>query len=203
MNPVTNIQGTVAPLLIENIDTDVIIPQTELVTIKKSGLGKGLFARWRYDQNRQDNPEFILNQDKFRSASVLLTDKNFGCGSSREHAVWALMDFGIECVIATSFGEIFYHNALKNGLLVALISSNDFELLKIQISHEPQQASITIADQKIKVGNLEIGFELSEHYKNNLLQGLDEIDETLMLQKRIVAFQAQDKVNRPWVYNHV
>ena len=195
-------EGVAAPLLRANIDTDAIIPQTESVTAGRTGLGKGLFARWRYDLERRENPEFVLNQAGFRRAKFLLTGPNFGCGSSREHAVWALMDFGIRAVIAPSFADIFQANAVKNGLLpVALPEASVTALAERALARPEGLFTVDLVRcVVVPAGGACIGFEIAPAQREMLLEGLDEIGLTLRRESEIAAFQERDRRERPWAY---
>jgi 3-isopropylmalate/(R)-2-methylmalate dehydratase small subunit len=204
MNTRTKIIGQAVPLLDKNIDTDVIIPQTELITVSKKGLGKGLFARWRYHDDYQLNENFILNNGCYKSASIILAGENFGCGSSREHAVWALLDYGIKCVIAPSFGEIFYNNSYKNGLILikcqeriinqiaTLACSNENNLLNITIDLEKSCIFLFLDHQ--------FPFDMESRVRDYLINDLDEIKESLLLNEKIESFQKVDRKKREWSY---
>ncbi|CAO4177807.1 3-isopropylmalate dehydratase small subunit [Methylorubrum populi] len=181
MEKFTTLEGVAAPMRIINIDTDRIIPKQYLKTIKRTGLGQGLFSEMRYNDDGSENPEFILNQPAYRNAKILVVGDNFGCGSSREHAPWALADFGIRCVISTSFADIFFNNCAKNGILAIVVSPEDLEKL-FQDAERGANATLTIdlAAQTIKGpdgGTLH--FDIDEGRKHNLLNGLDEIGLTL------------------------
>ena len=181
MDKFTTLTAVAAPLPIINIDTDMIIPKQYLKTIKRTGLGKGLFSEMRYNDDGSENPDFVLNQPAYRNAKILVVGDNFGCGSSREHAPWALADFGIRCVISTSFADIFFNNCAKNGILAIVVSPEDLEKL-FQDAERGANATLTIdlAAQTIKGpdgGTLH--FDIDEGRKHNLLNGLDEIGLTL------------------------
>ena len=181
MEKFTTLEGVAAPMRIINIDTDRIIPKQYLKTIKRTGLGQGLFSEMRYNDDGSENPDFVLNQPAYRNAKILVVGDNFGCGSSREHAPWALADFGIRCVISTSFADIFFNNCAKNGILAIVVSPEELEKL-FEDAERGANATLTIdlAAQTIKGpdgGTLH--FEIDEGRKHNLLNGLDEIGLTL------------------------
>jgi 3-isopropylmalate/(R)-2-methylmalate dehydratase small subunit len=200
------ITGVAAPLMRRNIDTDAIIPGKELTKVEKTGYGDGLFGQWRYvDGNRKENPDFILNKTPYRNAIVLLADANFGCGSSREAAVWALTDFGIRCVIAPSFGPIFFNNSFKNGLLPVILQDSQVHELANQAGNSNDKALVTVDLKKCQVIGPEkqvYPFTANEIYREMLLQGLDPIDATLRYESKIAAFQKKDTANRPWIYRY-
>ena len=204
MERVTKITGIAAPLMFVNIDTDAIIPGKELMKVSKSGFGDGLFAGWRYlDQGRRENPEFVLNFPPYRNAKILLAGRNFACGSSREVAVWALKDFGIRCVVAPSFGSIFYSNCFKNGLLPVVLSDNDVEKLASQVKERGGTDPITVdLESCIVVGpdREEYPFSIAKVYRDALLEGLDVIDATLKFESEIDNFQRLDQEKRSWIY---
>ena len=181
MDKFTTLEGVAAPMRIINIDTDRIIPKQYLKTIKRTGLGQGLFSEMRYLDDGSENPDFVLNQPAYRNARILVVGDNFGCGSSREHAPWALADFGIRCVISTSFADIFFNNCAKNGILAIVVSPEDLEKL-FEDAERGANATLTVdlAAQTIKGpdgGTLH--FDIDEGRKHNLLNGLDEIGLTL------------------------
>ena len=181
--------GIAAPLLQDNIDTDQIIPSREMKTVSKTGLAAGLFAGQRYISGRTPNPDFVLNQPALAGATILLAGKNFGCGSSREHAVWALKDYGFRAVIAESFGEIFYNNCVRNGILCVMLSQE-------QIVALDQRITIDLPAQIIN----EVSFDIPDGDKNMLVNGLDPIALTLQDKREIDAFFKADKTARPWAY---
>jgi 3-isopropylmalate/(R)-2-methylmalate dehydratase small subunit len=189
--------GTMAYLPISNIDTDMIIPKQHLKTIKRTGLGVFLFSEMRYDDQNQPISTFVLNQPAFQKASILLAEENFGCGSSREHAAWSLADFGIRVIIAPSFADIFYSNCFKNGLLPIVLPKEKIQRLIDQKDH---MATINLEAQTICVDDLEIPFSIDPYRRDTLLQGLDEIGETLVYEKDIAAFELQQKEMQPWLY---
>lgn len=192
MKPFTSIKSIAAPLIIDNIDTDTIIPSREMKSTGKSGLADGLFAPWRYSHadSRTPDPEFILNQPAFTETRILLAGANFGCGSSREHAVWALKEWGIDCVIAESFAPIFYNNCIRNGLLPVGLEKAAIE------SMCGQDITVDLEAQAANGYHFEIGSEA----KMMLLEGLDAIDLTLKHRDAIATWLADDRVARPWVY---
>jgi 3-isopropylmalate/(R)-2-methylmalate dehydratase small subunit len=190
--------GIMAYLPIPNIDTDMIIPKQYLKTIKRTGLGKYLFAEMRYDDSNQEKPDFILNQPVYQNAKVLLTEENFGCGSSREHAVWSLLDFGIKVIIAPSFADIFYSNCFKNGLLPIIVSNEQIHALATKI---PEPITIDLDEQWIYMDSISIHFSLDVYRREILLKGLDEIGETLLFASKIKAFEEKQKTEQPWLYS--
>ena len=199
MQPFTVLEGVAAPMRVINVDTDMIIPKQYLKTIKRTGLGTALFSEMRYNDDGSDNPDFVLNQPAYRKAQVLVAGDNFGCGSSREHAPWALLDFGIRCVISTSFADIFYNNCFKNGILPIKVSQADLDLL-LEDADRGSNATLTIdlPNQEIRgPDGGTVKFEVDAHRKHCLLNGLDDIALTLEKGKAIDAFE--DKLtDRAW-----
>ena len=189
-----------AYLPIVNIDTDMIIPKQFLKTIKRTGLGKNLFFEMRYDNDGNEIKDFILNQDPFTKSQILITGKNFGCGSSREHAPWALLDFGITCVISSSYADIFYNNCFKNGILPITIAEDEIKELS-DYSKRKEEISINLSDQKIVFGNKEIKFEVDGFKKKCLMEGLDDIALSLGKLEKILSFEKKLKFNKPWIFN--
>jgi len=189
-----------AYLPIINVDTDMIIPKQFLKTIKRTGLGKNLFFEMRYDENGQQIKNFILNKEPFNKSKILIAGKNFGCGSSREHAPWALLDFGITCVISSSYADIFYNNCFKNGILPITISDEEIKELS-DYSSRKEEISIVLEDQKIIFGNKEIKFEIDPFKKKCLLEGLDDIALSLEQKTKIEIFEKKLKSNKPWIFN--
>ena len=185
---------------IVNIDTDMIIPKQFLKTIKRTGLGKNLFFEMRYDENGKQIKDFVLNTEPFNRSKILITGKNFGCGSSREHAPWALMDFGITCVISSSYADIFYNNCFKNGILPITISEEEIKDLS-EYSIRKEEITIILNDQKILFGNKEIKFEIDQFKKKCLIEGLDDIALSLEQKSKIEAFETKLKSNKPWIFN--
>jgi len=186
------LSGIAAPLFKANIDTDAIIPKQYLSTTERTGLGEGLFHEWRRREDGSDNPDFVLNQPQYLGASVLITDENFGCGSSREHAPWALDDFGIRCVIAPGFADIFYNNSLKNGLLPAIVTRQTAETLASLAESHPGPFHIDLEAQTIQAPDQSVHrFEIPPQARANLLAGRDEIGATLEHEAAIAAFEAR------------
>ena len=200
MVPFTKLTGIAAPLPMINVDTDMIIPKQYLKTIKRTGLGTGLFSEMRYRDDGSENPDFVLNQPAYRNAKILVAGDNFGCGSSREHAPWALLDFGIRCVISTSFGDIFYNNCFKNGILPIVVSPDDIEKL-FDDAERGANATLTIdlAAQEIRGpdGGV-VTFDIDPFRKHCLLNGLDDIGQTGLKKAKIDRFEAQSRAARPW-----
>ena len=192
------LKGIPANLPMINIDTDMIIPKQFLKTIKRTGLGKSLFFEMRYDDNGNKINEFALNQEPYNSSSILLTGKNFGCGSSREHAPWALLDFGIKCVISSSFAEIFYNNCFKNGMLPIVLDEKKIEEL-VQYSQRKESIEINLEDQKVVFGNNKIKFNIDPFKKKCLLNGLDDIAISLEKSKKISSFEINIEKIKPWM----
>ena len=198
--------GIAAPLLRDNIDTDAIIPSREMKTVSKMGLGVGLFSAWRYvsKDSREPNHEFILNKPEYKGASILLSSDNFGCGSSREHAVWALKDFGIRCIIAEGFGSIFARNCLRNGILVIELAKDQIQKICAYVETLPQEnkVEIDLPSQFIHLsGRDKINFNIVESDKEVLLKGLDHIAMTLELADDIQNFVDKDRSSRPWIHS--
>ena len=192
------LKGIPANLPMINVDTDMIIPKQFLKTIKRTGLGKSLFFEMRYDETGKQIQEFVLNKEPYNKSSILLVGKNFGCGSSREHAPWALLDFGIKCVIGPSFAEIFYNNCFKNGMLPIILDEKKIEEL-IQYSRRKENIEINLMKQEIIFGNKRIKFEVDSFKKNCLLNGLDDIAMSLEHSDKISSYEDKNKKNRPWV----
>jgi len=205
MEPFEQHTGIAAPLMQINIDTDAIIPSREMKSVSKKGLEDGLFAEWRYLSltTRKENPEFILNQDPYRSASLLLTGENFGCGSSREHAAWALYQWGIRVIVAPSFGSIFYNNCIQNGILPVVLGPEKIKELQAFVELNPavNQLTVDLRATIISAGsNICYPFAIEPSDQQNLLQGLDAIGSTLKMMSSIEAFEENDIHRRPWVY---
>tara|TARA_B100000029_G_scaffold469999_1_gene508426 strand:- start:1051 stop:1650 length:600 start_codon:yes stop_codon:yes gene_type:complete len=180
-----------------NVDTDMIIPKQFLKTIKRTGLGKSLFYEMRYDESGNKIKEFVLNKEPYNNSSILLTGKNFGCGSSREHAPWALLDFGIKCVISPSFADIFYNNCFKNGMLPIILDEKKIEEL-IEYSNRKEKIEINLPSQEILFGNKKIEFKIDAFKKKCLLNGLDDIAMTLEQSEKISSYENNVGKNRPW-----
>ena len=200
MKKFTSIKSIPACLPIVNIDTDMIIPKQFLKTIKRTGLGKNLFYEMRYDQNGNLIKDFILNNDPYNNSKILITGKNFGCGSSREHAPWALLDFGITCVISSSYADIFYNNCFKNGILPIKISEEEIKEIS-EYSKRKEEISVDLLVQKIIFGNKEIKFEIDEFKKKCLIEGLDDIALSLEKSDKIIFFEKKIKSLKPWIFN--
>ena len=200
MKKFTTLKSIPAYLPIVNVDTDMIIPKQFLKTIKRTGLGKNLFFEMRYDDNGKKIEDFILNKEPFNKSNILITGKNFGCGSSREHAPWALLDFGITCVISQSYADIFYNNCFKNGILPITISEEKIKELS-EYSTRKEEISIMLGDQKILFGNKEIKFEIDQFKKKCLMEGLDDIALSLEQKTKIETFEINLKSNKPWIFN--
>ena len=192
------LKGIPANLPMINIDTDMIIPKQFLKTIKRSGLGKSLFFEMRYDEQGKKIKDFILNTEPYSQSSILLTGKNFGCGSSREHAPWALLDFGIRCVISPSFADIFYNNCFKNGMLPIVLKQKQLEEL-IEYSKRKEVIEISLPEQNIKLGNTVISFEIDSFKKKCLLEGLDDIALSLEKTEKISHYEKNIQKTKPWI----
>ena len=201
MEKFTKLTGVAAPMPIVNVDTDMIIPKDYLKTIKRTGLGTGLFAEMRYNDDGSENPDFVLNKPAYRKAQILVAGDNFGCGSSREHAPWALLDFGIRCVISTSFADIFYNNCFKNGILPITVSPEDLEKLMDDASRGANATlTIDLAKQEIRGpdGGM-VKFEIDSFKKHCMLNGLDAIALTEEKAPAITAYEQKHQADRPWV----
>jgi len=201
MDKFTTLEGVAAPLKIINVDTDMIIPKQYLKTIKRTGLGKGLFSEQRYKDDGSENPDFVLNQPAYRQAKILVAGENFGCGSSREHAPWALMDFGIRCVIASSFADIFYSNSFKNGmLLIKLPQQLVNELMDDAKKGANARLTVDLASQTItRPDGGTVKFDIDPFLKDCLLNGLDDIGLTLKKESKIAAFEQKQHLSQPWL----
>ncbi len=201
MEKFSTLKSVPAYLSLQNIDTDMIIPKQFLKTIKRTGLGKSLFYEMRYDENGKIIDDFILNKIPYNKSKILIAGKNFGCGSSREHAPWALSDFGIKCIISSSFADIFYNNCFKNGILP--IKINEEEVLEIsQYSNRQEEIEINLENQKIIFGNKTIKFEIDSFKKKCLIEGLDDIALTMEKIKQIDNFENLIDSKKPWIYNN-
>ena len=200
MDKFTQLTGVAAPLPVVNIDTDMIIPKDYLKTIARTGLGKGLFAELRYKDDGSDNPDFVLNKPAYKGAQILVVGDNFGCGSSREHAPWALLDFGIRCVISTSFADIFYNNCFKNGILPIRVSPEALALLMDDAERGSNaRVSVDLEAQEIRGpdgGTLH--FDIDPFRKHCLINGLDDIGLTMEKEAGITAYEARLGESRPW-----
>ena len=201
MKSFKKLTGIIASMPQVNIDTDAIIPKQFLKTIERTGLGKHLFHEKRYDQNNNLNNDFVLNKQPWDQAEIIVAGDNFGCGSSREHAPWALLDFGISCIIATSFADIFYNNCFKNGLLPIVLSQDDFEAISARISEQNNQYAVSLENQLISCIDFEIKFEIDKRRKHVLLEGIDDISETLKLSKKIKNYEDSKFIKTPWIFN--
>ena len=200
MKKFTSIKSIPAYLPIVNIDTDMIIPKQFLKTIKRTGLGKGLFFEMRYDQNGNLVEDFILNKSPYNKSEILIAGKNFGCGSSREHAPWALLDFGVKCIISSSYADIFYNNCFKNGILPIMIAEDQIKEIS-DYSKRKEEIFVNLIDQKIVFGNKEIKFEIDEFKKRCLIEGLDDIALSLEKSEKIISFEKKIKSTKPWIFN--
>ena len=187
-----------ANLPMMNVDTDMIIPKQFLKTIKRSGLGKSLFFEMRYNEQGKKVNDFVLNKEPYNKSSILLAGKNFGCGSSREHAPWSLLDFGIKCVISPSFADIFYNNCFKNGMLPIVLDPKQVEEL-IKYSKRKETIEINLSEQKIKLGNKIINFEIDTFKKKCLLNGLDDIALSLEKSEKISSYEKNIQKTKPWM----
>ena len=201
MDKFTTLTSSAAPMPVINVDTDMIIPKDYLKTIKRTGLGKGLFAEMRYHEDGSDNPDFVLNQAAYKNAQILVAGDNFGCGSSREHAPWALLDFGIRCVISTSFADIFYNNCFKNGILPIVVSPDELDAL-MDDARRGANATLTVDLEAQTITGPHggtISVEIDPFRKHCLLEGLDDIGLSLEKADKIDAFEAKRAVAEPWL----
>jgi len=200
MQKFNKLKSIPAYLPIVNIDTDMIIPKQFLKTIKRTGLGKNLFFEMRYDDQGNEIKDFVLNQKPFNQSKILIVGKNFGCGSSREHAPWALLDFGITCVISSSYADIFYNNCFKNGMLPIKIDEEKIKQIS-EYSLRKEEIKIDLNEQKIIFGNNEIKFDLDQFKKKCLIEGLDDIALSLEKSEKIESFEKTLKISKPWIFN--
>ena len=200
MKKFNSLKGIPAYLPIVNIDTDMIIPKQFLKTIKRTGLGNNLFFEMRYDDDGNEINDFILNQNPYNKSKILIAGKNFGCGSSREHAPWALLDFGITCVISPSYADIFYSNCFKNGILPIILEEKKIKELS-EYANRKDEISINLIDEKIIFGNNEIKFKIDPFKKKCLLEGLDDIALSLNKSDKIENFENDLKKNKPWIFH--
>ncbi len=198
MEKFTNLKSIPAFLSLMNIDTDMIIPKQFLKTIKRTGLGKSLFYEMRYDENEKKIEDFILNNEPYSKSKILLTGKNFGCGSSREHAPWALLDFGIRCIISPSYADIFYNNCFNNGILPIKLDENLIKDLS-EYSKRKEEIEINLEKQEIVYGNKSVKFELDPAKKKRLLEGLDDIGMSLEKTSEIDSYEEKIKEKKPWI----
>jgi 3-isopropylmalate/(R)-2-methylmalate dehydratase small subunit len=201
MDKFTTLTGVAAPLNMINVDTDKIIPKNYLKTIKRTGLGKALFAEMRYDEAGRENPDFVLNKGPFRNATILVSGENFGCGSSREHAPWALLDFGIRCVIAPSYADIFFGNCFKNGILPMILpEARVNELLRFLLELPGAEITVDLPAQTVTGPDGKVDkFEIDPFRKHCLVNGLDDIGLTLQKETSIKAYEGKVAAERPWV----
>jgi len=198
MKKFNTLKSIPANLPMINVDTDMIIPKQFLKTIKRTGLGKSLFFEMRYDENGKKIEKFVLNNKPYDSSSILITGKNFGCGSSREHAPWALLDFGIKCVISPSFADIFYNNCFKNGMLPIILDEEKIAEL-VQYSERKEDIEINLQEQEIIFGNKRIKFKVDSFKKKCLLEGLDDIALSLEKSEKISSYEDKINKNKPWI----
>ena len=200
MQKFKTIKSIPAYLPIVNIDTDMIIPKQFLKTIKRTGLGKNLFYEMRYNEKGEPIEDFILNTSPFNNSEILIAGKNFGCGSSREHAPWALLDFGITCVVSSSYADIFYNNCFKNGILPIVLPEAKIKELS-EYSKRKEEIIVNLEEQKITFGNNEINFDIDQFKKKCLLEGLDDIALSLEKNPKISEFENKLASNKPWIFN--
>ena len=200
MQKFSTLKSIPAYLPIVNIDTDMIIPKQFLKTIKRTGLGKSLFFEMRYDDNGKEIEDFVLNNRPFKNSKILITGKNFGCGSSREHAPWALLDFGITCVISSSFADIFYNNCFKNGILPIVLDDEKIKELS-EYAKRKEEIFVDLNKEKVVYGNNEVEFKIDTFKKKCLLEGLDDIALSLNKSDKIENFEKDLKNKKPWVFN--
>ncbi len=200
MQKFNKVKSIPAYLPIVNIDTDMLIPKQFLKTIKRTGLGKNLFHEMRYDEKGIEIDQFILNTAPYNKSKILIAGKNFGCGSSREHAPWALLDFGITCVISSSYADIFYNNCFKNGILPIVIDEEQIKQIS-EYSLRKEEIEVDLVNEKIKFGNNEISFEIDPFKKKCLLEGLDDIALSLEKTDKIISFEKKLKDSKPWIFN--
>ena len=204
MEKFKTIKSNAIPLPMVNVDTDMIIPKQFLKTIKRTGLGKNLFYELRYDENDKKIKSFVLNQDEYKDSQILITGKNFGCGSSREHAPWSIADYGIKCIIASSYADIFYNNCFKNGILPIKLKDEEIEVL-LSAAENSLNFTVDLESQKINYiennTQKEMPFELDKAKKNCLLEGLDDIGMTLNKVSHISSFEEKQKSSNPWLYS--
>jgi 3-isopropylmalate/(R)-2-methylmalate dehydratase small subunit len=206
MEKFTRLRAVAAPLIRANVDTDAIIPSREMKAVSKTGLADGLFAGWRYTAigGREPNPEFVLNKPAYAGTRLLLGGENFGCGSSREHAVWALFEYGIRAVIAPSFSPIFYGNCIRNGIAPVRLAATDIARIAAQVDVDPARQQVSVDLERCRVAapdGTEYAFEIEAEAREMLLEGLDAIDLTLKSRATIDEFLARDRARRPWIYS--
>ncbi len=203
MEKFNQLNGVAAPLDMINVDTDQIIPKLHLRTIKRTGLGKVVFEELRFNTDGSEKPEFVLNREPYRNAKILVAGDNFGCGSSREHAPWALLDFGIRCIISTSFADIFYNNCFKNGILPIIVSKEELDALMGDAGNtDNPELTIDLEAQTIRRPNGPIvSFTIDEFRRECLLEGLDDIGLTMQKVSKIGEFEVEQRQSQPWLYN--
>ena len=200
MKKFTSLKSIPAYLPIVNIDTDMIIPKQFLKTIKRTGLGKNLFYEMRYDNDGKIIENFVLNKKPYNNSNILIAGNNFGCGSSREHAPWALLDFGITCVISTSYADIFYNNCFKNGILPIVLDEDKIKELS-EYSNRQEEILVDLKDEKITYGNNEVSFKIDPFKKKCLMEGSDDIALSLEKSDKIKSFEDKLKIKKPWLFN--
>ena len=198
MKEFTEVQGVTAPIELSNIDTDMIIPKQFLKTIKRSGLGEGLFYEMRYDENGNLNKNFILNEKPFSDSKILIAFENFGCGSSREHAPWAIKDFGINVILAISFADIFFNNCFKNGILPIKLNKEEIDFIISNLPKYKNILKVNLINQVITLGTSDIKFDIESHRKESLLNGWDDIDLTLKHKEKITSYE-ENNPNSFWI----
>jgi len=198
MSEFTEVEGVTAPIELSNIDTDMIIPKQFLKTIKRSGLGEGLFYEMRYDENGNLNNDFILNKKPFSDSKILIAFENFGCGSSREHAPWALKDFGISVILAISFADIFFNNCFKNGILPIILCKKEIDFIISNLPKFQSILNVNLTNQIIRIGERPIEFEIESYRKESLMNGWDDIDLTLKHEKKIDSYEINNP-NSYWI----
>ena len=202
MEKFDKLTGVAAPMDMVNIDTDKIIPKLHLRTIKRTGLGKVVFEEMRFNEDGSEKPEFVLNQEPYRNAKIIVAGDNFGCGSSREHAPWALLDFGVRCVISTNFADIFYNNCFKNGILPIRVSKDELDALMAD-ARDKENPELTVDLESMEIRRPNGGvikFDLDEFRRECLLDGLDDIGLTMKKEKTIDGFEFKQKLSEPWLY---
>ena len=202
MDKFTTLTGVAAPMPIDNIDTDMIIPKQYLKTIKRTGLGAGLFAEMRYREDGSEHPDFVLNKPAYRNATIIVAGHNFGCGSSREHAPWALLDYGFRAIIAPSFADIFYNNMFKNGMLpVQLSAKRVHELIQFLTELPGAEIAVDLREKTVTGPDEQVDhFDVADFSRESLLNGYDEIELTLLKKDKIEAYEARKNVERPWLW---
>ena len=199
MDKFTEITEVAAPMPLPNIDTDMIFPGRFLKTVERTGLGKIAFYRMRYNDDGTENKDFILNKDEYRKSRIIIAGDNFGCGSSREHAPWALLDFGIRCIISTSFADIFFNNAFKNGILCIPMKEQEVNILMADAVNKNKLKIDLVEKNIVREDNSTVPFEIDQHRRHNLLNGLDEIGITLESEEEISKFETKLSFEKPWV----